>query len=97
EPKIAVDRNIWCSPRDLAALFTASLEVQPLHFDVVYGVSDNARRWWSGERARRLGFTARDSADRYAVVKTALPAIGELVQGADYAARNFSGDVRRFA
>jgi len=44
-----------------------------------------------------LGFVARDSADRYILRKSSLPQIGELVQGGDYAARDFSGDIRRFA
>lgn len=96
-PEFAIDRSIWCSPRDLAALFETVLEVKPLHFEIVYGVSDNARGWWRTDRARELGFVPRDTADGYDLRSSVLPPIGELVQGADYAARDFSGDVRRFA
>jgi len=96
-PESTVDRNIWCSPRDLATLFAAAIETAELHFEVVYGVSDNARAWWCTKAARRLGFIARDSADGFAVRQPALTQIGEFVQGAEFAARDFAGDLRRFA
>ena len=40
---------------------------------IVYGVSDNSRKWWDNSKAAHLGFRARDSADRERARIEALP------------------------
>lgn len=51
---------MWLSHRDCASLVSASL-VAPVEFAIVYGVSDNAGRWFSLEEGRRvLGWEPRD-------------------------------------
>jgi nucleoside-diphosphate-sugar epimerase len=56
----------WLSPRDAAALVEAALSVPSPGFKVVWGVSDNKRRWWSLEEAAAIGYRPRDDAEVYA-------------------------------
>lgn len=64
-----IDRRrlaIWISPRDMAQLVTIGIEAPDLHFEVVYGVSDNARSWYDNSNALRLGYRPQDRSERYA-------------------------------
>jgi NAD+ dependent glucose-6-phosphate dehydrogenase len=55
-------RATWLSHRDCADLLAAAIETD-VRWAVVYGVSDNPRRFWSLEGARRLlGFEPSDRA-----------------------------------
>lgn len=56
----------WLSPRDAAALVEAALTVPSPGFRVVWGVSDNTRRWWSLAEAEAIGYRSLDDAERYA-------------------------------
>lgn len=56
----------WLSHDDLLQLCRRCLQAPRLGYTVVYGVSDNSRRWWSNDAAGFLGFEPRDSADRFA-------------------------------
>jgi len=95
-PMYDVDRHIWISPRDLAQLLEIALERTPLHFEVLYGVSDNRLRWWSLDRARELGYRPKDAAtERVTLKRPGPPTVGELVQGESFAARGFAGDTSR--
>jgi len=65
-PRPVTDRAqaIWIGADDIAALVAAS--VDPAHvrpgFHVVWGTSDNARRWTSLAEARALGYEPREDA-----------------------------------
>lgn len=64
-----IDRRrlaIWISPRDMAQLVTIGIEHPDLHFEVVYGVSDNARSWYDNGNALRLGYRPQDRSERFA-------------------------------
>lgn len=64
-----IDRRrlaIWISPRDMAQLVTIGIEQPDLHFEIVYGVSDNARSWYDNSNALRLGYRPQDRSERYA-------------------------------
>jgi nucleoside-diphosphate-sugar epimerase len=55
-------RAVWLSHRDCAQLIQRALEA-PVHWAVVYGVSNNPRRFWDLEAARNLlGYEPLDSA-----------------------------------
>ncbi|MFG1702321.1 NAD-dependent epimerase/dehydratase family protein [Nonomuraea sp. M3C6] len=54
----------WISPDDLARLVEAALVAPGYH--VVWGVSDNARRWWSLEEAKTIGYVSRDDSESQA-------------------------------
>jgi uronate dehydrogenase len=58
--------SIWISPRDLAQLVTIGIEHPDLRFEVVYGVSGNARSWYDNANAVRLGYRPQDDSEAYA-------------------------------
>jgi uronate dehydrogenase len=99
-----VDRrrlSIWISPRDLVQLMRIGLEHPDLHFEVVYGISDNARAWYDNRNALRLGYAPADRAEDHAKEATeadlalAPDPIGEQFQGGGFCTMEFTGDVRR--
>ncbi len=64
-----IDRRrlaIWISARDMARLVTIGLELANLHFEIVYGISDNARAWYENSNAYRLGYRPQDRSEAYA-------------------------------
>lgn len=58
--------SIWISPRDLAQLVTIGIEHPEIRFEIVYGVSGNARSWYDNTNAVRLGYRPQDDAEAYA-------------------------------
>ena len=78
---------IWISPRDLTQLVRIGLERPGLHFEIVYGVSDNARSWYDNRNAFRLGYQPEDRGEDFAeAVLADEPAVdpddpGEIYQG----------------
>ncbi|QLJ03270.1 NAD(P)-dependent oxidoreductase [Streptomyces sp. NEAU-sy36] len=56
----------WLSPDDCARLMEALIATPSPGFRVVWGVSDNTRRWFSLDEARALGYEPRDDAERFA-------------------------------
>ncbi|WP_165974580.1 NAD-dependent epimerase/dehydratase family protein [Nonomuraea deserti] len=54
----------WISPDDLTRLVEAGLTAPGYH--VVWGVSDNTRRWWSLEEAKAIGYVSRDDSEAQA-------------------------------
>jgi uronate dehydrogenase len=64
-----IDRRrlaIWVSGRDMAQLVTIGIEHPDLHFEIVYGISDNARAWFDNRNAYRLGYRPQDASEPYA-------------------------------
>jgi uronate dehydrogenase len=64
-----IDRRrlaIWISGRDMAQLVTIGIEQPALHFEIVYGISDNARAWFDNSNAQRLGYRPQDRSEAYA-------------------------------
>ena len=64
-----IDRRrlaIWISARDMAQLVTIGIEQPDLRFEVVYGISDNARAWFDNANAHRLGYRPQDQSEKYA-------------------------------
>jgi nucleoside-diphosphate-sugar epimerase len=56
-------RAVWLSKRDCAELIARCLDVEDVSWAVVYGLSNNARRFWDLSHAReRLGWEPQDSA-----------------------------------
>jgi hypothetical protein len=54
----------WISPDDCARLVEAAMVAPGFH--VVWGVSDNARRWWSLQEARAIGYRPREDSEDHA-------------------------------
>lgn len=64
-----IDRRrlaIWISARDMAQLVTIGIERPKLKFEIVYGISDNARAWFDNVNAYRMGYQPRDKSEDYA-------------------------------
>jgi uronate dehydrogenase len=93
--------SIWVSPEDLAQLVRIGLEHPGLHYEVVYGVSDNARGWWDNEAAFRLGYRPAGRSEDHrdgalaAQAKLAADPIGDLFQGGGFCSDEFAGDPDR--
>jgi uronate dehydrogenase len=81
--------SLWLSPRDLAQLCTIGLEHPTLHFELVYGVSGNARSWYDNSNAARLGYRPQDDSEVYAEDVLAREPPGdprfEAIQGGPFA------------
>jgi uronate dehydrogenase len=65
-PENPRDLAIWLSPRDFVQLIGIGLEHPGLRYEIVYGMSDNARAWWDPSAARRLGYAPQDHSEDYA-------------------------------
>jgi uronate dehydrogenase len=66
EPPGAWALHSWLSPDDCARLIEAGLTTEATGYHVVWGVSRNARRWWSLAEGERIGYFPRDDAEQYA-------------------------------
>jgi len=58
--------SIWISPRDIAQLVSIGIEHPDIRFEIVYGVSGNARSWYDNSNAVRLGYRPQDDAEVFA-------------------------------
>ncbi|HEX5128003.1 MAG TPA: NAD(P)-dependent oxidoreductase [Rhodocyclaceae bacterium] len=56
----------WLSHADFVELIRCALQADNVGHLVVYGVSNNPRKWWRDEAAERLGYHPKDSAADYA-------------------------------
>jgi nucleoside-diphosphate-sugar epimerase len=65
-PKDTRMLSTWLSPDDGARLFEACLATPDPGFRVVWGVSDNTRRWFALDEAQKLGYVSLDNSETYA-------------------------------
>jgi uronate dehydrogenase len=93
--------SIWISPRDFLQLVRIGLEHPDLHFEIVYGASENDRTWWDNANAYRLGYRPEDESEPFAaeVIAAEPPEvtdpIAETFQGGPFCSPEFSGDPDR--
>jgi uronate dehydrogenase len=50
----------------MAQLVVLGIEHPGLRFEIVYGISNNARAWFDNSNAYRLGYRPQDSSEAYA-------------------------------
>jgi NADP-dependent aldehyde dehydrogenase len=74
--------STWLSPADFVRLTSASLTTPRPGFRLVWGVSANARRWWSTAGGEAIGFRPEDNAERFAELYPGRPPEPEYVGGA---------------
>ncbi|MGP1395785.1 MAG: NAD-dependent epimerase/dehydratase family protein [Inquilinaceae bacterium] len=92
---------IWISPEDLAGLVRIGLDRPDLHFEIVYGASDNDRGWWDNAPAYRMGYNptgrSEDHLDHALAAQEKLPAdpVGDVFQGGGFCSAEFVGDPDR--
>ena len=99
EPTTLRHLATWLSPTDTIGLVDAALRAPDPGFAVVWGVSDNTRRWWDLTAGRALGYEPVDDAEPYAAALVA--AHGEpdptdpvhVRVGGEYATDAFDADV----
>ena len=93
--------SIWTSWRDLAQLVRIGLDHPQLRYEVVYGVSGNARGFFDNEAAFRLGYRPQDDAEAFAAkvlaeVPPEDPAlVGTHAMGGWGANNEYIGDIGR--
>jgi len=89
---------IWLSPEDLVRLIRIGLERPGLVYEVMYGVSDNARSWYDNSNAVALGYAPESRGEDYAEkVLAAEPRSGkdpvaEYYQGGPFCSAEYSAD-----
>lgn len=91
---------IWQKPEDLVQLVRIGLERPGLLFEIVYGVSDNARRWYDNGNAEALGYRAEGRSEDFAeAVLASEPRnpnpVSEHFQGGGFCAQEFDADFER--
>jgi uronate dehydrogenase len=99
EPTTVRQLATWLSPTDTVGLVDAALTALSPGFAVVWGVSDNTRRWWDLSAAEALGYRSVDDAESYAAAVIAAhgepdPADPVHVRvGGEYSTAAFDADV----
>ncbi len=90
---VPIDRrrlSIWLHPEDLLQLLRIGLEHPDIRYEVLYGMSDNARAWWTDPRAAELGYRPRHRAEDHADAVLARPEapdpIADRYQGGTFCA-----------
>jgi uronate dehydrogenase len=90
--------GIWLKTEDLAQLVRIGLEHPDVHYEIVYGMSNNAAAWWDNSNAFRLGYRPTGVAEDFraeamaAQAKLAPNPIADLLQGGPFCADEFTGD-----
>lgn len=65
QPENVRGLSLWLSLPDLVQLVRIGLEHEDIHFDIVYGISDNIRGYFDNERAEELGYRPESRAEDY--------------------------------
>lgn len=93
--------SIWISPRDFLQLVRIGLEHPDLHYEIVYGASENDRTWWDNSNAYRLGYKPEDESELFAAEVLAAEnpdeadLIAEQFQGGPFCSAEFAGETNR--
>jgi uronate dehydrogenase len=92
--------SIWISPRDFRQLVRIGLEHPDLHFETVYGASENDRTWWDNANAYRLGYRPQDESETFAPEILAdetepMDLVAEQFQGGPFCSAEFTADPER--
>jgi uronate dehydrogenase len=93
EPKDRRMLATWISYDDLERLVVSSLTAPVVGHTVIYGLSDNALRWWDNTPAAHIGYRPQDSSERFrAAVEARQPTLDRsdpatLYQGGGFVTR----------
>jgi uronate dehydrogenase len=58
--------SIWIHPEDLFQLICIGIDHPSIRFEILYGMSENARAWWTDPRATALGYAPRHRSEDHA-------------------------------
>ncbi|HVV69072.1 MAG TPA: NAD(P)-dependent oxidoreductase [Gammaproteobacteria bacterium] len=97
QPKDKRQLTTWLSEGDAVRLFQAAIEAPlDLHFEIIYGISNNTRKKLDNTGAQ-IAFSPQDDAENYLEVleKNALPEgeIAQLFHGGPFTEKFFDGDL----
>jgi uronate dehydrogenase len=90
--------SIWVKPEDLAQLMRIGLEHPDIHFEIFYGVSDNAASFWDNSRAAHFGYRPQGRGEDYREAALAAQAklppdpIGARYQGGPFCSAEYDAD-----
>src|ERR1700751_1433461 len=90
--------SIWVKPEDLAQLVRIGLEHPDIHFEIFYGLSDNAASFWDNSRAAHFGYRPQGRAEDYRQAALAAQAklppdpIGARYQGGPFCSAEDDAD-----
>jgi uronate dehydrogenase len=93
--------SIWVKPEDLAQLVRIGLEHPDLHYEIFYGVSDNAASFWDNSNAHRFGYRPQGRAEEFraqamaAQAKLAPDPVAARYQGGPFASAEYDADKAR--
>jgi uronate dehydrogenase len=94
---------IWLSPEDLVRLIRIGLERPGIVYEVMYGVSDNARSWYDNSHAYELGYAPQSRSEDYAdkILATELKKgkhlVAEHYQGGPFCSAEYSADFEKIS
>ncbi|MGI9422155.1 MAG: NAD-dependent epimerase/dehydratase family protein, partial [Hyphomicrobiaceae bacterium] len=90
---------IWISPEDLVQLVRIGLERPDLVFEVMYGISDNARAWFDNSNALEMGYRptgkSEEFADNVLAAQASVPPDppGDYYQGGTYCSDEYTANL----
>ncbi|MGN6748905.1 MAG: NAD-dependent epimerase/dehydratase family protein [Xanthobacteraceae bacterium] len=90
--------SIWVKPEDLAQLMRIGLEHPDIHFEIFYGVSDNAASFWDNSRAAHFGYRPHGRGEDYRQAALAAQAklppdpVGARYQGGPFCSAEYDAD-----
>ncbi|MGI9411300.1 MAG: NAD-dependent epimerase/dehydratase family protein [Hyphomicrobiaceae bacterium] len=90
---------IWISPEDLVLLIRIGLERTDLVFEVMYGISDNARAWFDNSHAVSLGYAptgkSEELAEKVLAAQATIPPnpAGDYYQGGTFCSDEYTADL----
>lgn len=93
--------SIWLKPEDLVQLCRIGLEHPDIHFEILYGASDNERSWWDNHRAYELGYRPAGKGEDFREHafaeqgKLKPDPVGDFYQGGAFCSMEFDGDKSR--
>ena len=93
--------SIWIKPEDLAQLVRIGLEHPEIHFEIFYGVSDNAASFWDNSRAHKFGYRPQGRAEDFrqealaAQAKLPPDPIGARYQGGPFCSAEYDANRKR--
>jgi uronate dehydrogenase len=93
--------SIWVKPEDLAQLVRIGLEHPDIHFEIFYGVSDNAASFWDNSRAAHFGYRPQGRAEDFRAQAMAAQAklppdpLAARYQGGPFASAEYDADRRQ--
>jgi uronate dehydrogenase len=92
--------SIWINPEDLVQLVRIGLEHPDVHFEIFYGVSNNAAGWWDNSKARRFGYSPRSRSEDFRAeamagqAKLTADPVGDRFQGGPFCSNEYDADRR---